>query len=473
MLIRVAILLLSSLLLVKTSARPLGRNQYAAASALASEKESIPSSSSLCGEQLVKETGSLNGLYYIFYETSSSTAPSKVPVILWLSGGPGCSGLVGDLFELGPCVFDDETGGIAYNPHSWTSLAHVIFIDQPRGTGFSDPDTDNFWTHQDSSQDMAGFLQQFFSKHSDLASHDFYIFGESYGGHFVPDLAQYLLKADTELWTPQLKGIGIGNGLASPKTLIDSFVEFAETNAYDRDLLGANRDELLRYASLFANASARCVRNTDEGECRSLRANSAAQFCNDAVSWYEEFNSLSIRSVYSGGWNGYDMRRKCHFDDRIGLCYRFSRLEDFVNQDTVLEYFGVPTQRWTLCTMQMAARLSKWDILEESESGVAYLLDRGVRVLVFGGDADTVVNWKSQDKWTQQLEWSHHDAFSTAPMNQFSWNGESLGEIRTAHGLSFMKVYHAGHMVPRDQPQVTHKMVRSFLYDDAATGIFS
>ncbi|KAF1320370.1 Serine protease family s10, partial [Globisporangium splendens] len=447
MLVCVAVLLLISLLLGKTSARPLGRNQYAAASALVFNEESTPSSSSLCGEQLVKETGSLNGLYYIFYETSSSTASSGIPVILWLSGGPRCSGLVGDLFELGPCVFDDETGGVAYNPHSWTSLAHVIFIDQPRGTGFSDPDTDNFWTHQDSSQDMVGFLKQFFSKHSELASHDFYIFGESYGGHFVPDLAQYLLKSDAERWTPQLKGIGIGNGLASPKTLIDSFVQFAETNAYSKDLLGANKDELLRFASLFADALTQRDRTiTDQGERRSLRANSAAQFCNDAVSWYEEFNSLSIRSVYSGGWNGCDMRRKCHLDDRIGLCYRFSRFEDFVNQDAVLECFGVPTQRWTLYTMQMSQWLSKWDVLEESENGVAYLLDRGVRVLVYGGDADTVVNWKSQDKWTRQLEWSHHDAFSTAPMNQFSWNGESVGEIRTAHGLSFMKVYHVGHV---------------------------
>lgn len=444
------LLVLLSLFFLNSSARLLGRSQYATASALASDDASTPSSNSLCGEHLVKETGSLNGLYYIFYESSASTRkadPSKVPVVLWLSGGPGCSGLVGDLFELGPCVFDDETNRISFNPHSWTSLAHMIFIDQPKGTGFSDPDADSFWTHQESAQDMTGFLDQFFSKHSDLASHDFYIFGESYGGHFVPDLAQYLLKSDAARWRSQLKGIGIGNGVASPMTLVDSFVEFAETNAYGKDLLGANKEKLLSSAAQFALASDKCdYRSNRRDRQRSLRATTAAQVCNDAVRFYDEFNTLSTSSVSAGGWNGYDIRRRCHFDDRLGLCYRFALLEDFVNQQTVLEYFGVPKLRWNLCDMEMTKRLNTWDILEESEYGVAYLLDRGVRVLVYGGDADTVVNWKSQDEWTRQLEWDHQDSFRLTPMDPFSFNGEHVGEIRTAHGLSFMKVYHAGHV---------------------------
>lgn len=48
-------------------------------------------------------------------------------------------------------------------------------------------------------------------------SHDFYIIGESYGGHYVPALGNFIFNQNKLQKTQiNLKGIGIGNGLVDP-----------------------------------------------------------------------------------------------------------------------------------------------------------------------------------------------------------------------------------------------------------------
>ena len=65
---------------------------------------------------------------------------SDAPVVMWLQGGPGSSSLFG-LFEIhGPigAVFADggnRTTGVL-NPHSWSRRAHMLYVDNPVGTGF-------------------------------------------------------------------------------------------------------------------------------------------------------------------------------------------------------------------------------------------------------------------------------------------------------------------------------------------------
>ncbi|KAJ0048529.1 hypothetical protein Pint_17087 [Pistacia integerrima] len=79
-------------------------------------------------------------LFYYFIESERS--PEDDPLLLWLTGGPGCSGFSGLVYEIGPLSFDYKNSGeklptFLLNPYSWTKVANIIFLDAPVGTGFS------------------------------------------------------------------------------------------------------------------------------------------------------------------------------------------------------------------------------------------------------------------------------------------------------------------------------------------------
>ena len=73
--------------------------------------------------------------FYWFFESRS--APATDPVLLWMTGGPGCSSEVALFGENGPCTVNADGTDTATNPHSWNSNANLLYIDQPAGTGFS------------------------------------------------------------------------------------------------------------------------------------------------------------------------------------------------------------------------------------------------------------------------------------------------------------------------------------------------
>ena len=41
--------------------------------------------------------------------------------------------------------------------------------------------------------------------------------------------------------------------------------------------------------------------------------------------------------------------------------------------------------------------------------------------------------------------------------------GEAIGSIRSSHNLTFLQVFNAGHMVPRDQPKAALDMLNAFI----------
>ena len=45
--------------------------------------------------------------------------PSEDPVLVWFNGGPGCSSLLGFLFENGPFHVNRDGQTLWHNPHAW------------------------------------------------------------------------------------------------------------------------------------------------------------------------------------------------------------------------------------------------------------------------------------------------------------------------------------------------------------------
>ena len=131
-------------------------------------------------------------LHYVFF--NSQRDPNKDPVVLWLNGGPGCSSLIGMVYENGPFTFKEGTANFQINPHAWNKKANLLYISSPAGVGFSS-NTANNYTHDDGTvaQDNYRALVVFFAKFPNLLKNDFYITGESYAGIYVPYLADLIL----------------------------------------------------------------------------------------------------------------------------------------------------------------------------------------------------------------------------------------------------------------------------------------
>jgi hypothetical protein len=54
----------------------------------------------------------------------------EIPLVVWLTGGPGCSSTLALLTENGPCKVNDDGKSTTFNPYSWTEAAHVLWLDQ-------------------------------------------------------------------------------------------------------------------------------------------------------------------------------------------------------------------------------------------------------------------------------------------------------------------------------------------------------
>ncbi|KAK4274620.1 hypothetical protein QN277_017814 [Acacia crassicarpa] len=86
--------------------------------------------------------GESEGVQLFYYFLKSNRNPKQDPLILWLTGGHGCSALSALLFEIGPLRFRmEEYNGtlptLVLNPDSWTKVSSIIFLDLPALTGFS------------------------------------------------------------------------------------------------------------------------------------------------------------------------------------------------------------------------------------------------------------------------------------------------------------------------------------------------
>ena len=71
---------------------------------------------------------STSSIFYAFYEAQNSTLPlSQTPLLIWLQGGPGCSSMIGNLYELGPWRIT-ESLTLQRNLGAWNRVFGLLFF---------------------------------------------------------------------------------------------------------------------------------------------------------------------------------------------------------------------------------------------------------------------------------------------------------------------------------------------------------
>jgi len=389
-------------------------------------------------------TGDKNYFYWYF---ESRSAPKTDPVVMWMTGGPGCSSEVALFGENGPCTVSEDGSKTITNKYSWNSKANVLYIDQPTGTGFS------YGTGLDHNEvgvanDMYDFLQQFFKKHDDLQTHDFFVVGESYAGHYVPAVTHEVWKNNKALPAGaikiNLKGTSVGNGLTDP---------LIQYKYYKDMIMSTNNHSAAVGSAIHAAmevATPVCIAAIEACQAVEATCIAAVESCN-----------LGLLIPYTlTGMNPYDMRIKCA---KPPLCYDFSNVGTYLDRPEVRSALGVGTRKWADCNHVVAAAFElSGDWMQNYQQMIPDQLNDGIRVLIYAGDQDYICNWHGNQAWTQALPWPHQADFKATSPKPWVSGGKQTGTIQSSNGFSFLRVYDAGHMVPRDQPAAALAMLNAF-----------
>ncbi|WZZ12719.1 hypothetical protein YC2023_105808 [Brassica napus] len=155
-------------------------------------------------------------LFYYFVE--ADTQPETKPLTLWLNRGPGCSSVGGGAFtELGPFYPTGDDRGLRINSMSWNKASNLLFVDSPAGVGWSYSNTSSDYNTGDetTASDMLVFLLRWFNKFPELKARHLFLTGESYAGHYIPQLADAIHSYNRQSsgFKINVKGIAIGNPL--------------------------------------------------------------------------------------------------------------------------------------------------------------------------------------------------------------------------------------------------------------------
>lgn len=394
--------------------------------------------------------------YWLFGPRKWSNDGREPPVIMWMTGGPGCSSTMALLTELGPCMMNETSGELYYNTYGWNDEAYLLFVDQPTGVGYSYGDKFNYVHNQSEvAEDMYNFLQLFarrFTSPSIIGTNDFYIIGESYAGHYVPAVSYRIVMGNErgDGLHINLKGIAVGNGITDPYTQLPFNAETAYY--WCKEKLGfpcvteKAYEEMISLLPACLEKTKKCNEGPDDSDVS----------CSVSTALWAQY----VDYYYATGRNSYDIRKQCVGD----LCYPMQNTIDFYHKPSVRASLGVSAEaQWSTCNSEVSVLFER-DHMRNFNFTFPLMLDLGIRVLIYAGDMDFICNWLGNEAWVKALRWFGTDGFNSAPNVEFAVNGRWAGLERSYGGLSFVRIYDAGHMVPMDQPEVALFMVLRFLH---------
>ncbi|KAG0258674.1 hypothetical protein DFQ27_004507 [Actinomortierella ambigua] len=426
----------------------------------------------LCDPHVTQYSGYLDvspTKHFFFWFFESRNQPKTDPLVMWLNGGPGCSSFLGLLMELGPCQVNDQGDDTIFNPHSWNSNASVLFLDQPANVGFSYGDTVS--SSYAAAQDVYALLQIFFAEFPKYHRLDFHLAGESYGGHYVPAIGHMIHTMNKYVYPSMsplpsssssssgprgpghllhinLESLLIGNGLTDARLQYPLYPEMAINNTYAPIVTESEYEEMKRHLPACIAMIERCYATESPLLCVP-----AELYCGNVVA-----------PAYNTGVNPYDVRLKCEVE---GLCYPIiNSIKTYLNRPDVQHQLGVDAEKsvYESCDSGVGRRFAlTGDVMKPAQRFLIPLLDDGIRVLLYSGDADFICNWMGNKAWALALPWFGQYKMQDAPDRRWHANGHHAGDIRSAGPMTFLRVFGAGHMVPYDKPAESLDMLNRWL----------
>ncbi|XP_058077424.1 serine carboxypeptidase II-3-like [Magnolia sinica] len=385
-------------------------------------------------------------LFYYFAEAVEFHHASK-PLLLWLNGGPGCSSLgFGAMEELGPFRVMSDGKTLYRNKYAWNKVANVLFLESPAGVGFSYSNTTSDYDlsgDRQTAKDAYVFLVNWLERFPEYKNRDFYIAGESYAGHYVPQLAYSIIKHNelANKTSINLKGITIGNAVIHRPTDNLGAYDYFWTHALISDEAINN---IHKYCNFSPNAT------TQPRQC--YNANEEVNIDIDPIDPYNIYAPLCFSSKLTAkpkkaSIMKYDPCTDYYVDAYLNTPQVQTALHANV---TKLDY------RWSACSDVIPS----WD--DSPRTIIPLLMEfmaKGIRIWVYSGDIDSVVPVTSTRYSLNVLKLP-----VKTPWRPWFLKREVGGYTVEYKGdITLVTVRGAGHEVPSYQPIRALALIHNFL----------
>ncbi|CAD6567715.1 MAG: hypothetical protein CYPHOPRED_002019 [Cyphobasidiales sp. Tagirdzhanova-0007] len=405
-------------------------------------------------------------LFFWYFPPNSTDPRASDDLVFWTNGGPGCSSLEGFLQENGPISWGWGQYSPSYNEMSWTNLAHVLWVEQPVGTGFSQG-VPNITNDDELAEQLVGFFNQFLDVFAELKGKNLYLTGESYAGYYVPYIANYIYDNNNSL-PLNLQGIMIFDPSTSTdlvqteipavpfvdnwaplfnlnSTFTASIHEQAQTCGYTNYM-----DEYLKYPPAgplpLPNGTV-----DGSGACDlwdSIFA--AALLPNPAFNVYRIFDVPPI------------------LFDPLGFPGSFPNVQlsplYFARAD-VQSAIHAPNISWEECASIDVYVNGTDNSLPSGLSILPNVIERNNRTVIAHGLADYVLIANGTRLMIQNLTWNGMQGFQTPieTENLILPGMGSMGNMHTERGLLYAEVALSGHMIPQFVPIAAYQLLSYLL----------
>ncbi|KAM3403106.1 hypothetical protein ACQJBY_006704 [Aegilops geniculata] len=382
-------------------------------------------------------------LFYWFFEAMEK--PDEKPLVLWLNGGPGCSSVgFGQAQELGPFLVKKDVPELELNPCQLAIPGFSgwcwIFIHQ------------HVFRNRSTRRQFHGWFQRF-PQHK---MKEFYIAGESYAGHYIPQLANLMVeenkKASSENYI-NFKGILIGNAYMDGDTDLQGIVDSSWHHAIISDTLYAT---YLRSCNFSAEILSReCEVALGEFNVLHDLIDIYSLYAPNCERGYPDFNT-SFSPHIGPTTSRFDLLRIPMGYDPCTQTYA----TEYLNRKDVQRALhanttGVPYP-YSLCRDSINVL---WHDSDKTVLPIVKkLAQEGLRIWIFSGDTDGRIPTTSTRYTLKKLGLPIKEDWSP-------WfTHKQVGGWSVVYdGLTFVTVRGAGHMVPTSRPEKALQLFEHFL----------
>ncbi|CAA0807558.1 Serine carboxypeptidase-like 40 [Striga hermonthica] len=377
----------------------------------------------------------------LFYYFTEAEEPANKPLVLWLNGGPGCSSIGGGaLTAQGPFRVNPDGKTLWYNKYAWNNVANVIFLESPAGVGFSYSNTTSDYVTGDeqTAKDSYTFLINWLERFPEYKTRKFYLSGESYAGHYVPQLADLILEYNkiTNHTVINLKGLAIGN----------AYIDFVD-----------------RWSGMFDHlwTSALISEQTHEGIVKNCNFSLPHPFEGDCEKYideaYTEFGNIDIYDIYAPLCGSNSTSPSISSYDPCSTQY----VTDYLNRPDVQKALhanitGIPGP-WSNCSDPV---FDNWNRSPDTVLPIIEkLMSSNISVWIYSGDTDGIIP-------VTTTKYSMAKLGKRVITPWFPWyaSNEVGGYTVEYENVTFATVRGAGHMVPSYQPERALVLFSSFLH---------